>query len=197
MHLELPEHLHSTRDLLMRSLPVHPLEKAPAMPAGLADDLTARFGRKTVVVTRVVERTSLLGKVRAFLATPAFGIAAAVVVALGVAAPTMTSKPSPQETFRGTDSPAVAGGAVTILFVGTNPALQSAVENSGNFEPSAFRSSVDLASAQEVTGAKVVIDFNTEKIHAVDASGAEAYSARIPARADKVAGAVAEAVSRL
>lgn len=196
MHLELPERLHSTRDLLMRSLPVHPLEKAPAMPAGLADDLMARHAPKAAVIKRVVATTSLLEKVRTFLATPAFGVAAAAAVVLGVAVP-MISKPVPQESFRGMDSTAVSGDAVTILFVGTNRALQSAVENSGNFEPSAFRSAVDLASAQEVAGAKVVIDFNTEKIHAVDATGAETYSARIPAETDKVANAVADAVSRL
>jgi hypothetical protein len=197
MHLELPERLHSTRDLLMRSLPVHAHEKAPAMPADLADDLMARFAPKKTVVTRVVGKTSLLEKVRAFLATPAFGVAAAAVVMLGVAAPMISDKPAAQETFRGADSTAVAAKAVTVLFVGTNRALQSAVENSGNFEPSAFRSAVDLASAQEVAGPKVVIDFNTEKIHAVDASGAETYSTRIPAETDKVAGAVADAVSRL
>jgi hypothetical protein len=195
MHLELPEHLHSTRDLLLRSLPAHPLEEAPAMPAGLAEELMARFVPKTIIMP-VVEGASLLGKLRAFLATPAFGVTAAAVVILGVAAP-MVSQPTAQETFRGADSSAVAGGAVTILFVGTNRAVQSAVENSGNFEPSAFRSAVDLSSVQDVAGAKVLIDFNTGKIQAIDATGAETYSASIPAEAEKVAGAVADAVSRL
>jgi hypothetical protein len=194
MHLELPEHLHSTRDLLLRSLPAHPLEEAPAMPAGLAEELMARFVPKTIIMP-VVEGASLLGKLRAFLATPAFGVTAAAVVILGVAAP-MVSQPT-QETFRGADSSAVAGGAVTILFVGTNRAVQSAVENSGNFEPSAFRSAVDLSSVQDVAGPKVLIDFNTGKIQAIDATGGEAYSASIPAEAEKVAGAVADAVSRL
>jgi hypothetical protein len=196
MHLELPEHLHSTRDLLLRSLPAHPLEEAPAMPAGLANDLTARFAQKTVVVTQVVGKISLLERVRSFLATPAFGIAAAAVVVLGVAVP-MISKPAPRETFRGMDSTAVAGGAVTILFVGTNRAVQSAVEDSGSFEASAFRSAVNLASVREAEGAKVVIDFNTGKIHAIDAAGIEVSSARIPADTGKVAAAVADAVSRL
>jgi hypothetical protein len=195
MHLELPEHLHSTRDLLLSSLPAHPLEKAPSMPAGLADDLMARFAPKTIV-TPVVGKASLFERLRAFLATPAFGIAAAAVVVLGVAAP-MISKPVARETFRGADSSAVAGGSVTILFVGTNSALQSAIENSGNFEASAFRSAVDLASVQDVAGPKVVINFNAGKIHAIDASGSEAYSARLPGAAEKVAAAVADAVSRL
>ena len=166
----------------------------PLRPEDVAD------ARHTVPLTQLIHLMAEYQQLGAhrdtFLATPAFGVAAAAVVVLGVAVP-MISKPVPQESFRGMDSTAVSGDAVTILFVGTNRALQSAVENSGNFEPSAFRSAVDLASAQEVAGAKVVIDFNTEKIHAVDATGAETYSARIPAETDKVANAVADAVSRL
>jgi hypothetical protein len=196
MHLELPEHLHSTRDLLMRSLPAHPLEKAPAMPSGLADELMDRFAPKTLVVTPVAERSSLAGKVRAFFATPAFGIVAAAVVVLGIAAP-MISGTAPRESFRGADALAFAGGEVTIVFVGTNRAVQSAVEDSGNFEPSAFRSAVDFTAVQDMSGAKVVIDFNGGKIIAINAEGAQVHSVRIPAEADKAAVAVADAVSRL
>ena len=195
MHLELPEHLHSTRDLLLRSLPAHTLEEAPVMPVGLADDLMARFAPKAGVTT-VLEKASLFAQVRAFLATPAFGAVATAVVVLGVAAP-MLSGPAAEETFRGADFSVVAGSTVTILFVGTNSAVQSAVEDSGNFEPSAFRSVVDLSSVQDVAGAKVLIDFNAGKIQAIDATCAQAYSVRIPADAKKVAGAVADAVSRL
>lgn len=196
MHLELPEHLHSTRDLLQRSLPAYPLEKAPAMPPGLADELMARFAPKTVVVTPVVEKSSLIEKVRAFFATPAFGIAAAAVVVLGVAAP-MISGPAPQESFRGAGSAVYSIGEVSIVFVGTNRAVQTAVENSGNFEASAFRSATDFTAVQDVSGAKVVIDFNGGKIFAIQADGTQVHSVRIPGEADKAAAAVADAVSRL
>lgn len=166
------------------------------MPCGLADELMARFAPKTVVVTPVAKKSSLVGKVRAFLATPAFGIAAAAVVVLGIAAP-MISGTAPQESFRGTDALAFAGGEVTIVFVGTNRAVQSAVEDSGNFEPSAFRSAVDFTAVQDMSGAKVVIDFNGGNIIAINAEGTQVHSVRIPAETDKAAVAVADAVSRL
>lgn len=196
MHLELPEHLHSTRDLLLRSLPAHPFEQAPAMPAGLADELMARFAPEAAPVT-LVGRMSLTDKLRAFLATPGFGLAAAAVVLIGVAMPLISQPERRKETFRGGESTAIAGDAVSIVFVGTNSSLQSVVENSGNFEVSAFRSAPDLAGAMAVGGAKVVVDFSTRKISALDSEGREIHSAKIPGEAEKVAAAVADAVSHL
>ncbi|WP_367873885.1 hypothetical protein [Luteolibacter sp. Populi] len=191
--MDLPPHLHSTRNLLMRSLPAHGQEQAPPMPAGLADDLLARFAPKSVVIARPV---SLFGKARTFLATPGFGLAATAVVLLGIGVP-MLSGPSRQETFRGANLAGAASEGPGICFVGRNAALQSAIEKSGSFEISAFRSASNRETALALSGSKVVVDFTTDTITAYDAEGNEVHSAKIPDQEVRVAGAVADAVSRL
>ena len=197
MHLELPERLLATRDVLMRSLPTHPLEKAPAMPAGLAADLAARFAPKSGVAPVSVS-ISWFEKVRAFLATPGFGAAAAAVVVLGVAAPLMMNKDkAPAESFRGGEAPVAAGDAVRILFAGENATVRSAVAAAGDFESSAMSGVADAAAAKTVAGPKVVVDFAAGTITGYDARGAEVRSEKLPADAAKVSAAIADVVSRL
>jgi len=197
MDLSLPDRLHPTRDLLMHSLPLHPSEKAPAMPAGLAADLMARFAPQVEVVT-VVAPASWFEKVRSFLATPGFGAVAAAVVVLGVAIP-MVSSPgqTTTETFRGGPSTVVTGSAVRIVFVGENAAVQDAVEESGSFEASALGSVATLEMANAVTGPKVIVNFATRTIIAYSASGTSIHSVMIPENADEVSGVIAAAVSML
>lgn len=197
MHLELPERLLATRDVLMRSLPTHPLEKAPAMPAGLAADLAARFAPKASVAPVTVS-VSWFERVRAFLATPGFGAAAAAVVVLGVAAPLMMNKDkAPAESFRGGETVVAAGDAVRIIFAGENAAVRSAVTAAGDFESSAMSGVADAAAAKTVAGPKVVVDFTAGTITGYDAQGAEVRSEKLPADAAKVSGAIADVVSRL
>ena len=191
--MDLPPHLHLTRDLLMRSLPAYHLDQAPPMPAGLADDLLGRFAATAVVIARP---DSFFGKMRAFLATPGFGLAATAVVMLGICLP-MLSGPSREETFRGTNLAGAAGEGPEICFVGRNAALQSVIEKSGSFEISAFRSASDRETALALSGSKVVVDFTADTITAYDAEGNEVHAAKIPAQEGRVAGAVADAVSRL
>lgn len=191
MDPDLPERLHSTRDLLTRSLVLHPREQAPAMPAGLAADLTARFAagpaiRATATPARWME------KVRTFLAAPGFGLAAAAVVVVGVTVPMLTAPDvSPAETFRG-DNGTRRNDTVRIAFVGENPKVEAAVKSSGNFEPLAF-----IADADSLPGPKVVIHFREGTVTAFDATGTAVHTAVLPAKPSDVAGVLADAISRL
>ena len=164
------------------------------MPEGLADDLLARFAPPTVIVTRP---ESFFAKLRNFVATPGFGIAAAAVVLLGVGMPMLSKGPERKESFRGTNVPVQTGEGVGICFVGRNLELQSAIEKSGSFEVSAFRSAANREAANALTGAKVVVDFGDDTITAYDAAGEVVHTAKLPDDPARVASAVADAVSRL
>jgi hypothetical protein len=188
MDPDLPERLLPTRDLLGRSLMLHPREEAPAMPAGLATDLALRFAPRAIE-RATPPRLSLVEKVRAWLASPGFGLAAAAVVVVGVAIP-MISTPD-REIFRGSAQTA-ATDTVRIAFIGEDAAIESAIKSSGNFEAFAF-----AVGADSLPGPKVVIDFRTGVISAVDRDGDTVHSAPIPDDAKDAPDAVADAVSRL
>lgn len=193
--MDLPPHLHATRDLLMRSLPVHAHEQAPPMPAGLSDELLMRFEPRASLVMTTTEPASFFSRVRGFFATPGFGLAAAAVVVLGLGVPLLSHQDRP-DTFRGGNPGATASVGTAICFVGSNKSLQSAIEKSGSFEVSAFRS----GSASEVlalSGPKVIIDFTAGTITAYNAEGEVVHSAKLPDQSSRAAGAVADAVSRL
>src|SRR5688572_25489596 len=96
--MDLSPHLHPTRDLLLRSLPTHDREQAPPMPAGLAEELMARFESQPTQAFEVLPE-SFFAKLRGFLATPGFGLAAAAVAVVGLAVP-MISGPD-KDSFRG------------------------------------------------------------------------------------------------
>jgi hypothetical protein len=191
MDLQLPADLHATRDLLMRSLVTHP-EQAPAIPAGLASDLSARFAPR-VTKTVVTAPLSWSEKIRAFLSTPAFGAVAAAVVVLGVAVP-MMSGPS-TESFRG-DLPVAQTPAVQIIFTGEAPDIRAAVEASATFESTAL-SSMDSKAAATQPGPKVIVNLTSSTITAIDRDGATLYRAAVPTEPAKVADAIALAVQSL
>ena len=187
MDPDLPERLLPARDLLSRSLVLHPRELAPAMPSGLAADLAARFTAQPAAPTPV--RISLSERFRNWLASPGFGVAAAAAVVIGVAIPMLSA---PDEMFRGDDSMSVATDTVKIAFIGENPDVAAAIKSSGTFEPFAF-----AADAASLPGPKVVIDFRTGTVNAVDATGNTVHSSPLPAEAKKAPDAVADAVSWL
>jgi hypothetical protein len=194
--MDLPPHLHATRDLLMRSLPAHALEQAPPMPAGLCSDLLGRFEPRGSAVTATTP-ASFFGTLRRFLATPGFGMAATAVVVLGLGIPLLSNK-GQTESFRGENPPgATASEGTAICFVGQNKTLQTAIEKSGNFEVSAFRNAATSDTALALAGPKVLVDFTTDTITAYDAAGKVVHTLKIPDQPARVAGAVADAVSRL
>ncbi len=198
--MELSPHLHSTRDLLMRSLPAHASEQAPPMPEGLAEELFARFeAPPSIVMTTTSEPVPFFSKVRAFFATPVFGLAAAAVVVLGLGVPLLSNnsgKGGP-DTFRGADPGVTASQGTAICFLGQNKSLQSAIEKSGSFESTSFRSATTSDAAQALAGPKVIVDFTAGTITAYDAEGKVVHSAKLPDQPSRVSGAVADAVSRL
>ena len=197
MHLELPERLLVTRDVLTRSLPTHPLEKAPAMPAGLAADLAGRFAPQAVL-RQESARISWFDKVRSFLASPGFGAVAAAVVVLGVAIPMFfAGDRGTQETFRGGETMAAPGEQVRIFFVGENGAARSAVESSGNFEASALVAGENADAVRSAKGPKVIVDFSAGTVTAIDARGVEVSRSTLPVEAKQVPGTIAKAVSTL
>lgn len=190
MDLDLPSHLHSTRDLLMRSLVMHP-EQAPAMPAGLASDLSARFSPRPATAAPV-KPVAWLDKVRHFLATPAFGMAAAAVVVMGIAAPMVSGPSSERETFRGQAAVASAD-AVGIVFVGNNPEVVSAIRASGDFEASAITT---LENEAAPAGPAVIVDFSQGTVSSIARDGSTLHREDLPADASGVAAAIASALSR-
>jgi hypothetical protein len=192
MDLELPANLHATRDLLMRSLVAHS-EQAPAIPAGLASDLSARFAPR-VTRTVVTAPLSWMEKVRGFLSTPAFGIAAAAVVVLGAAAPLLSGPATLRsETFRG-ELTAASADSVRIIFTGDRPEIRAAVEASATFEKSAL-CSMNSSAATTQAGPKVIVDLTSSTITAIDRDGATLYRAAVPTEPGKVADAIALAAA--
>lgn len=183
----LPERLLPARDLLSRSLALHPRELAPAMPSSLAADLAARFTPRMDAATPV--RISLTERFRNWLSSPSFGLAAAAVVVIGAAVP-MISGPSP-ELFRG-DTIASSTDTVRIAFVGENASLATAIKSSGNFDAVAF-----AADAASLPGPKVVIDFRTGTVNAVDYTGTTIHSSPLPLDATDASATVADAIFRL
>ena len=190
MDPDLPERLLPARDLLSRSLVLHPRELAPAMPTGLAADLAVRFVPRIAEPTPV--RISLTERFRNWLASPSFGLAAAAAVVVGVAIP-MLSAPdaATSEIFRG-DTIAPATDTVWIAFIGENADVEAAIKSSGNFEAFAF-----AADAASLPGPKVVLDFRTGTVSAVNASGSTVHSSALPMEAKQAPDAVADAISRL
>jgi len=183
----LPERLLPARDLLSRSLALHPRELAPAMPSGLAADLAARFTPRMTATSPV--RTSLAERFRNWVSSPGFGLAAAAAVVIGVAIP-MISAPAP-EIFRG-DTIAKSTDTVRIAFIGENASIAAAIKSSGNFDTVAF-----AADAASLPGPKVVIDFGTGTVNAVDSSGNTIHSSPLPLDAKEAPSAVTDAIVRL
>jgi hypothetical protein len=190
MDPDLPERLLPARDLLNRSLVLHPRDLAPAMPSGLAADLVARFAQRTA--EPAFRRISLTERFRNWLASPSFGLAAAAAVVIGVAIP-MLSAPDPAtpDLFRG-DTQAPATGTVRIAFIGENANVEAAIKSSRTIEAVAF-----AADAASLPGPKVVIDFHRGTISAINASGTTVHSTPRPMEAKQAPDVVADAISRL
>jgi len=197
MHLELPERLLPARDVLTRSLPGHPLEKAPAIPPDLAAELAARFVRRTTPWQEEIPRP-WRARVRSLLATPGFGAVAAAVVVLGVALPMFVSGPEEaRETFRGGGGPALPAEQVRIYLVGENAAIRAAIENSAIFEASALVTGPRADAASAAAGPKVIVDFTTDTVTAFDAGGRETGRDKLPAEAKEVPAALMKTVATL
>ncbi len=194
MNPELPSHLHSTRDLLLGSLRIHPEDQASAMPADLLADLTSRF---EVPAPAAVQTPSLswFAKIQSFVARPAFGVAALAVVILGLALPSMMA-PAPVATgFRGAATAVAPSESVRILLVQAPADIVSSLENSGDFETGAIASVSSIPA--DSSAARVIVNFETSEISAISADGTVISTDALPADPVALSAAIATAVSRL
>lgn len=195
MDLELPAHLHATRDLLTRSLVSHS-ERAPAMPAGLAADLKARFEPRRTPAP-IGSTRSWAFSLRSLFATPAFGAVAAAVLVLGTAIPLLQGPAtSSTETFRGA-SESAPETSVQVIFIGEDTGDRAAVEASGNFESASLLSAESIEAALDFTGPKVLVDFAARTITAFDDAGTVVHEEAMPASSSQLGDAIAKAVTRL
>jgi hypothetical protein len=195
MHDELPEHLKTTCELLTRSLLGDSIEKASAMPASLARDLSVRFAAPAEAML-VAAPIPWYHKVRMFFITPAFGLAAVAIILLGVTLPMAVQPPAMPENFRGAAGSPV-GEPAKIIFIGENASVRSAVESSGRFELAAISSVKSVKLAYVQTGPKIVVDFTAGTVTSVSQDGVKKHAAPIPAEAADLADAIAAALSHL
>ena len=191
MDLELPPHLDSVRRRLAASLALCPTEQAPCVPAGLLEDLERHFDAP--VLTPVRERRSWRERVRGLIASPAFGIAAAAMLVLSVATPSLL----PETIFRGTPSSSTSGDCVPVVLVREPTGIRQLVEGSGDFEAGAVASVDRLDKGLAILGPKVVVDFETGLLRSLDSTGREFFSAPIPEDTAELSTLIAEAITYL
>ena len=166
-------------------------EKAPPIPADLLDDLIARFG-KIAAMPAPAEKVYLFARIQSFVSTPSFGMAAAALAILAVALPTALrdSGGSASTSFRG-GSAGAAATASSIVLIGAPVDIVSSLGESGDFEKGS------ILTADTATGAKVIVDFNSATVTAIDANGQTVHSAGLPADRDELTAAIAEALGKL
>ncbi|MEM9237186.1 MAG: hypothetical protein AAGB14_10440 [Verrucomicrobiota bacterium] len=187
--------MHETRDLLMGSLRGQQVEKAPPAPRALIEDLT----RSVITEPQAEPRRSLaeiFDSLRAMVATPAFGSAAAAVMILGIVS-TVIFRPdagSTTDSFRGA-SDYVASDGVQIIMIDAPAGTQDALASS--FEDGVFSSAHSLETATSVKGAKVIIDFPARTITAINVKGQRVYQDVLPDSETGLTLAIASAVTRL
>lgn len=198
MKIEVSERLQATRDLLIQSLPSHPQEVAPPVSQGLMEDFAERFGPAQAAPAAKVAEERLVDKVRRFFASPAFGLAAAAVLLLGLLVPQLVdrSKDGP-ETFRAGGDAAVSDHVSRIIFVGDGAEFVAAVESSEVFEPTSLVTASDLESALFQPDPKVVIDFDAGTLSVYDAGGEKTFSEVLPKDPNDLPAAIAAALTQL
>lgn len=193
---DFPKTLESTTTLLMGSLRLHATEQAPSVPGDLLTDLAHRFN-PTQAVAAPIQSRSWLAAVHSILARPAFGVAALAVVILGLSAPSMIpSKSTPAGGgFRGAATPPAASKNLSIILIQAPSGVRGALEKSGDFESGVISSA--SSSQVSASGPRILVDFGTSTIIAVDASNQQIYTAPLPEDASDLSDAIASVVSRM
>jgi hypothetical protein len=195
MNSELPQNLAATRDLLAGSLKLHATERAPEVPAELLNDLVRRFNTAPSTAASVPSR-SWFEAVQSFIARPAFGLSALAIVVLGVSIPQLAdfnSAPS-GGGFRGATGPAPSSPGIRIILIQSPSGFQQVLETLGDFEKDMISSAT---SSESITGPRILVDFATLTITAVNASDEKIHTAPLPMGAEEISAAIATAVSRL
>ena len=196
MNLDLPAHLHSTRDLLMASVKAHPSEKAPALPSSLLEDLT-RHSASQMAPASCKSSAGFFEAIRSMFASPAFGAAAAAIMVLGVASTMMFSGDAPSDNgaIRGSSAYAPADTAQVIL-ISAPHGMQATLESATDFEDGVFFTAPTVESTTDM-GARVIVDFSAGTITGIDASGATVYQSSLPESTSGLSLEIASALTRL
>jgi hypothetical protein len=196
MNTDLPRALESTRNLLAGSLQLHATEQAPSVPGDLLNDLGRRFNSTQSVVAPIQSR-SWLAAVQSFIARPAFGMAALAIVILGISVPSLTRSNSTSASggFRGAVTGTGTSQNLSVILIQAPSGVQNSLENSGDFENGVISSA--QSSKTSSTGPRILVNFVTSTISALNASDEEVYTAPLPADAADLSAAIATAVSRL
>lgn len=197
MNLDLPQHLHSTRDLLMVSMQKPSIEQPPALPKGLLEDLTSTLTHQAAPSNQG-QFAGFLATVRSMLATPAFGSLAAAIAILAVASSVVLSPDSsPQkDTFRGASTFSVTE-SVQVILVGAPRGTQRTLESANDFEAGIFTASSNSESAMGIEGPRVIVDFQAKTIIAINADGDIVNQAELPASSNGISLEISSALIRL
>lgn len=195
MNLDLPPHLESTRSLLAGSLQLHATEQARAVSADLLHDLDRRFNAAPGAAAARHPR-AWFEVVQSVSARPAFGLAALAIVILGISVPRMIDSNSTASNggFRGTVSPTAESHHIRIILIQSPAGFQQALAKVGDFESDMISSA---AASESFAGPKILVDFATSTITALNASDEQIHRAPLPADAEEIAAAIATAISRL
>lgn len=196
MKNDLPQALESTRNLLAESLQLHATEQAPGVPGDLLSDLGRRFSSAQAVAAPLQSR-SWWAAVQSFIARPAFGMGALAVVILGISIPSLTRSNSTSASggFRGKVTGTAESQNLSIILIQAPSDVQNSLEKSGDFESGVISSA--QSSKTSATGPRILVDFATSTISALNASDEQVYTAPLPADPGDLSAAIATAVSRL
>ena len=188
--MQIPTHLQSTRDLLANSLLGSFVEAAPPAPQDLIDDLCQN---KAAQPAAHPVHVSLFIQVRQLFATPAFALAAVVMLVLvGVTDYPGTSDHS--SAFRGANHSASA--STTIVLLTEDPAYRTLLAQSGLFDMSTVVETTDPQVAASFPTPKLLVDFTSMKVIGYDSQSSEVFSGDVPSASEALIRIIATAVSQ-
>ena len=173
---DIPERLRPIRDILMDSARGPAEDEAPGPPAGLLDDLEKTLMDEQTERARPQQRQnpSLFEKITKLFATPALGVAAALLVVLFVSIPMFEGL----DDFRN-DGKQVNDGA-SIVLVAADDAAYDSLLSLGLDEGTSIERVDTVEAAQSIPAPKVVVDFPSGQITAYDAEGNSSHPVPLP-----------------
>ena len=196
MNPDLPQNLHSTRDLLMASMRTPSNEHAPALPKGLLEDLTRSVAYQPGSA-RQGQFSSFLNGLRSMFASPAFGVAAAAIAILAVASTVALSPVDSQQTdtFRGAANYSAAE-SIQVILVGAPNGMMRDLESATDFEDGIFTAASSVESLQTIEGPRVIVDFTSKKITGIGSDGQTVYATELPVSTSGISLEIASALTR-
>ena len=191
----IPDHLKPVRDMLMDSADGPADDAPPAAPDDLLDDLEQVLTDTTATPASTgVGAPGFLQKLTRFLASPAFGVAAALIVVLFIAVPLLQGPGDDPGRMRNAGNP--TGDAPRVVFTGADQEAYAALVDSDLFDSRALVRVATSGEADAIESPKVVVDFKELTLRVFAADGGVVHREQIVPGAS-LPGAIAEAISRL